>query len=87
MIVINLSPNCENNLGLDGVSSPNSCLLIKILQLVLHSTKSNNLVTIMEQIKLNFKLNLKTIHIIIVFGGFHSHKIKCIKINERHKQI
>ena len=24
--MINLSPNCENNLGFDDVSSPNSCL-------------------------------------------------------------
>ena len=26
MIVINLNPNCETNLRIDGVSSPNSCL-------------------------------------------------------------
>ena len=24
--MINLSPNCENSLGFDGVSNPNSCL-------------------------------------------------------------
>ena len=69
--MINLSPNCETSLGFDGVSSPNSYLLVCLnfkLEFVLHSIKlkksSHNYGT--NQIK--YKLGLKTTQFIIVFG-------------------
>ena len=68
MIVINLSPNCENSLRFDGVSGSNSCLPNKNTGISPSQYKikrpSHNYGT--NQIKL--QLNLKTIHIIIVFG-------------------
>ena len=67
MIVINPSPNCENSLGLDGMSSPNSCLP-KFQTRIGHSQykikqSSHNYGT--NQIK--YKLSLKTTQFIIVF--------------------
>ena len=66
--MINLSPNCENSLGFDGVFSPNS-YLPKFQTGIGHSQykikqSSHNY----GANKINYELGLKTTQCIIVFG-------------------